>query len=188
MSRTQAGQWQTSPCQIDCQGSFKRTCARISRRCPHLSVHHRPGGFADPPCSETSGKVLERAVWPVFFLGNNFSVLVAGYVHTLPMPVFFTCRFYVGARRAQKQSGVNFRIVRLACPLPLAPTFLLTNVPRLTLLTDAPIIVVIENLTYFWNFKQAKISPLPHPVTQKTTSQKGQTCTMTHVLSPTLPA
>ena len=53
----------------------------------------------------------------LFFIGRIFSTRVAEYDHTCLLPVFFTCRFYVGARRAQIKSRVNFRSFRLTCLL-----------------------------------------------------------------------
>ena len=53
----------------------------------------------------------------LFFMGRIFSTRVAEYDHTCLLPVFFTCRFYVGARRAQIKSRVNFRSFRLTCLL-----------------------------------------------------------------------
>ena len=40
--------------------------------------------------------------------------------------VCFTCRFYMGVRRAQTSSRVNFRTIRLTCPLLLTRTYLQT--------------------------------------------------------------
>ena len=54
--------------------------------------------------------------------------------------VFFfkkkTCCFYVGARRAQNSSKVNFRTIRLTCHC--SSLLALTYLPTLTLSTDAP--------------------------------------------------
>ena len=73
-----------------------------------------------------------------------FSVLVADYDPTLPLPVSFTCRFYVGAQRAQRHSRVNIRTIRLTCPVLFTTcSYILTFLSTLALFTDAHICIYI---------------------------------------------
>ena len=114
-------------------------------------------------------------------------------ITTRPFPCecFFTCRCYVGARRAQTNSRVNFRTIRLTCPLFLTTcSYFLNYLPTLTLQTLPVVVVVVVvvvvevevevvevavvavlNFTYFWNFRQAgsqkiqrttQAKPAPH--------------------------
>ena len=80
------------------------------------------------------GKGAGKGLFGLLVLGRLFSVLVADYDPTLPMPVFFSCCFYVGLR----ESTENFESF--------------TSEPStLTLCSDAPIFVVIVYFTYFWD-------------------------------------
>ena len=94
----------------------------------------------------SSGKVPVRVVWACFFfLGWMFSVWVEDYDQTLPLPVVFA---RVGARRTQSKSRVNFRTIRLTCPLFLTTcSYLITYLTTLCLLR--------RRFLYVWNFRQA---------------------------------
>ena len=66
-----------------------------------------------------------------------------------------------------EKSRVNFRTIRLSCPLFLTTcSYFLAYLPTLTLFSNAPIHVVVVCFTYFWNFRKAG-----------KTSHEGQTCT-----------
>ena len=88
-----------------------------------------------------------------------FSVLVADYDHTISLPVFFTCRIYVGARRAQQMRELTSEPSDSPahCSSQLPPTSYLTSYTYL-----------IYSASGFFGKQEIK---------QKK-SHKGQTCTL----------
>ena len=88
----------------------------------------------------------------LLFKGRNLSVLVADYVHTLPLPVFFYLIL-----RGQTNSRINVRTIRFTCPLLFTTcSNFLTYQPTHTLFKDIPICAVLVYFTCFWNFRQAR--------------------------------
>ena len=85
------------------------------------------------------------------------------------LPVCFACRFHVGVRRAQTNSRVVFRTIRLTCPLLItACPYFLTFLLALISCTGTPTRVILCRLLQLQASKKSKTKrarkakPAPH--------------------------
>ena len=82
----------------------------------------RAGGDRGSAAVGGIGAVLNAVAWYVEGTGLS-NVRAEGQRSRTGLPLFFTCRCYVGAQRAETNSRINFRTIRLTCPLFLTSCF-----------------------------------------------------------------